>query len=112
MGPLLPLSRSKAPGIRPHSHGELRASFPGQETRIRASEKSPRGPVRCMSVTNHYGGEEVTHMLQAESPAEAQRWMEVFWQHFYDMSEWRRGSSRGALGPSSGKKNGPPWTQP
>ncbi|XP_039189782.1 rhotekin isoform X1 [Crotalus tigris] len=60
-----------------------------KETRIRASEKSPRGPVRCMSVTNHYGGEEVTHMLQAESPAEAQRWMEVFWQHFYDMSQWK-----------------------
>lgn len=40
-----------------------------------------------MAVTNRYGGEEVTHTLLAESRAEAQRWMEAFWQHFYDMSE-------------------------
>ncbi|KAM3831508.1 rhotekin isoform 4-T6 [Vipera latastei] len=74
------------------AEGQEEAAFTiaiNKETRIRASEKSPRGPVRCMSVTNHYGGEEVTHMLQAESPAEAQRWMEVFWQHFYDMSQWK-----------------------
>ncbi|XP_063165757.1 rhotekin isoform X2 [Candoia aspera] len=60
-----------------------------KETRIRATEKSPQGPVRCMSVTNCYGGEEVTHTLQAESHAEAQRWMEAFWQHFYNMSQWK-----------------------
>ncbi|XP_058048424.1 rhotekin isoform X5 [Ahaetulla prasina] len=83
------INKPKTHGIWPHSHGERWASFPGQETRIRASEKSPRCPVRCMSVTNHFGGEEVTHTLQAESPAEAQRWMEVFWQHFYDMSQWK-----------------------
>lgn len=40
-----------------------------------------------MAVTNRYGGEEVTHTLVAESRTEAQRWMEAFWQHFYDMSE-------------------------
>lgn len=39
-----------------------------------------------MSVTNRYGAEEVTHTLLAESRAETQRWMEAFWQHFYDMS--------------------------
>ncbi|XP_034281968.1 rhotekin isoform X5 [Pantherophis guttatus] len=74
------------------AEGQEEAAFTiaiNKETRIRASEKSPRGPVRCMSVTNHYGGEEVTHTLQAESPVEAQRWMEVFWQHFYDMSQWK-----------------------
>lgn len=50
-----------------------------------------------MAITNRYGGEEVTHTLLAESRAEAQRWMEAFWQHFYDMSE--RGG--GAAGPPS-----------
>ncbi|KAM6441132.1 rhotekin isoform 5-T6 [Liasis olivaceus] len=60
-----------------------------KETRIRATEKSPEGPIHCMSVTNRYGGEEVTHALQAESRAEARRWMEAFWQHFYDMSQWK-----------------------
>ncbi|EOA92899.1 Rhotekin [Anas platyrhynchos] len=39
-----------------------------------------------MSVTNRYGAEEVTHTLLAESRAETQRWMEAFWQHFYDMT--------------------------
>ncbi|XP_021238259.1 rhotekin-like [Numida meleagris] len=43
-----------------------------------------------MSVTNRYGAEEVTHTLLAESRAETQRWMEAFWQHFYDMSQWKQ----------------------
>ncbi|XP_042322871.1 rhotekin isoform X4 [Sceloporus undulatus] len=60
-----------------------------KETRIRATEKDPKSRLHCMSVTNRYGGEEVTHTLLAESRAETQRWMEAFWQHFYDMSQWK-----------------------
>lgn len=52
-----------------------------------------------MAVTNRLGGEEVTHTLVAESRAEAQRWMEAFWQHFYDMSERRRSPPRGTPDP-------------
>lgn len=52
-----------------------------------------------MAVTNRYGGEEVTHTLLAESRAEAQRWMEAFWQHFYDMSERGRGRRSGTPQP-------------
>ncbi|PKU46785.1 rhotekin isoform x2 [Limosa lapponica baueri] len=62
-----------------------------KETRIRAAEREGRGQPHGMAVTNRYGGEEVTHTLLAESRAEAQRWMEAFWQHFYDMSEHGRG---------------------
>ncbi|XP_062991544.1 rhotekin isoform X2 [Elgaria multicarinata webbii] len=60
-----------------------------KETRIRATEKDPKNRLHSMSVTNRYGGEEVTHTLLAESRAETQRWMEAFWQHFYDMSQWK-----------------------
>ncbi|XP_061439736.1 rhotekin isoform X2 [Rhineura floridana] len=58
-------------------------------TRIRATEKDPKNRLHSMSVTNRYGGEEVTHTLLPESRAETQRWMEAFWQHFYDMSQWK-----------------------
>ncbi|KAM6345788.1 rhotekin [Podargus strigoides] len=61
-----------------------------KETRIRSSEREGRGPPHGVAVTNRYGGEEVTHTLVAESRAEAQRWMEAFWQHFYDMSQWKQ----------------------
>lgn len=53
-----------------------------------------------MTVTNRYGAEEVTHTLLAESRAETQRWMEAFWQHFYDMSAWGRGSTAPPAAPS------------
>ncbi|XP_030419817.1 rhotekin-like isoform X2 [Gopherus evgoodei] len=61
-----------------------------KETRIRATEKDPRNKLQSMSVTNRYGGEEVTHTLLAESRADTQRWMEAFWQHFYDLSQWKQ----------------------
>ncbi|XP_037754446.1 rhotekin isoform X5 [Chelonia mydas] len=60
-----------------------------KETRIRAAEKDPRNKLQSMSVTNRYGGEEVTHTLLAESRADTQRWMEAFWQHFYDLTQWK-----------------------
>ncbi|KAM6429720.1 rhotekin [Rhynochetos jubatus] len=61
-----------------------------KDTRIRATERGGRGGPHGMAVTNRLGGEEVTHTLVAESRAEAQRWLEAFWQHFYDMSQWKQ----------------------
>ncbi|XP_065692896.2 rhotekin isoform X2 [Patagioenas fasciata] len=61
-----------------------------KETCIRATEREGRGQPHGVAVTNRYGGEEVTHTLVAESQAEAQRWLEAFWQHFYDMSQWKQ----------------------
>lgn len=58
-----------------------------QETRIRASEKDPQSKVQQICISNQYGGEEVTHILTAESREDTHRWMEAFWQHFYDMSK-------------------------
>ncbi|XP_065606336.1 rhotekin isoform X2 [Cyrtonyx montezumae] len=61
-----------------------------KETRIRATEQEERGKLHSISVTNRYGAEEVTHTLLGESRADTQRWMEAFWQHFYDMSQWKQ----------------------
>ncbi|XP_077157512.1 rhotekin isoform X2 [Paroedura picta] len=60
-----------------------------KETRIRAAEKDLQNQLPSMLVSNRYGVEEVTHTLLAENRAEMQRWMEAFWQHFYDMSQWK-----------------------
>ena len=58
-----------------------------QETRIRASEKDSQSKAQSVCITNQYGGEEVTHTLTTDSREDTHRWMEAFWQHFYDMSE-------------------------
>ncbi|XP_041760458.1 rhotekin isoform X6 [Coregonus clupeaformis] len=61
-----------------------------KETRIRASEKDPHIKAQSICISNQYGGEEVTHTLSADSREETQRWMEAFWQQFYDMSQWKQ----------------------
>uniref|UniRef100_A0A3P9KEX7 Rhotekin n=1 Tax=Oryzias latipes TaxID=8090 RepID=A0A3P9KEX7_ORYLA len=61
-----------------------------KETRIRASEKDPHSKAQNICISNQYGGEEVTHTLTTESREDTHRWMEAFWQHFYDMSQWRQ----------------------
>uniref|UniRef100_A0A087XPI9 Rhotekin a n=1 Tax=Poecilia formosa TaxID=48698 RepID=A0A087XPI9_POEFO len=61
-----------------------------KETRIRASEKDPHGKGQNISISNRYGGEEVTHTLNTESREDTHSWMEAFWQHFYDMSQWKQ----------------------
>ncbi|KAJ8006184.1 hypothetical protein DPEC_G00125600 [Dallia pectoralis] len=61
-----------------------------KETRIRASEKDSDNKAQSISICNLYGGEEVTHTLSADSRQETHRWMEAFWQQFYDMSQWKQ----------------------
>ncbi|NXK42415.1 RTKN protein, partial [Piprites chloris] len=71
-----------------------------KDTRVRA-EPGGRGQPPVVAVTNRLGGEEVTHALVAESAAEAQRWLEAFEQHLYDLAPTPRcsnGGSRGVLG--------------
>ncbi|XP_044536027.1 rhotekin isoform X2 [Gracilinanus agilis] len=62
-----------------------------KETRVRAGEKdqSLGGPL-TLSISNRYGGDEVTHTLQMESRGALQRWMEALWQLFFDMSQWKQ----------------------
>ncbi|XP_055056043.1 rhotekin isoform X1 [Misgurnus anguillicaudatus] len=61
-----------------------------KETRIRAAEKDPHSKTQNICITNQYGGEEVMHTLGADNREDTQRWMEAFWQQFYDMSQWRQ----------------------
>ncbi|KAJ8380543.1 hypothetical protein SKAU_G00013210 [Synaphobranchus kaupii] len=61
-----------------------------KETRIRAAEKDPHSKAQSISISNQYGGEDVTHTVSADSKEDTQRWMEAFWQQFYDMSQWKQ----------------------
>ncbi|XP_030638452.1 rhotekin isoform X2 [Chanos chanos] len=61
-----------------------------KETRIRASERDPHSKAQSICISNRYGGEEVTHTLAADTREDTQRWMEAFWQQFYDMSQWKQ----------------------
>ncbi|XP_029019278.1 rhotekin isoform X3 [Betta splendens] len=61
-----------------------------KETRIRASEKDPHSKAQNICISNQYGGEEVTHTLTTDGREDTHRWMEAFWQHFYDMSQWKQ----------------------
>ncbi|XP_063257387.1 LOW QUALITY PROTEIN: rhotekin [Prinia subflava] len=61
-----------------------------KDTRVRAAEPGGRGQPPGVAVTNRLGGEEVTHVLVAESAAEAQRWLEAFGQHLHDLAQWKQ----------------------
>lgn len=64
--------------------------FVNKETRIRCSDREGQNQVQSLSITNRYGSEEVTHHARAEGREELRLWMEAFWQHFYDMSQWKQ----------------------
>nr|XP_057926618.1 rhotekin isoform X7 [Doryrhamphus excisus] len=61
-----------------------------KETRIRVTEKDAQGKAQNVCISNQYGGEEVTHTLTTDNREQTHRWMEAFWQHFYDMSQWKQ----------------------
>ncbi|XP_052030041.1 rhotekin isoform X3 [Apodemus sylvaticus] len=61
-----------------------------KETKVRAGEleQAPEWPF-TLSISNLYGGEEVTNTLRVESREALQSWMEALWQLFFDMSQWK-----------------------
>ncbi|XP_029465600.1 rhotekin-2 [Rhinatrema bivittatum] len=60
-----------------------------KETRIRAVEKDSKKRTNSFSVINPFAGEAVTQIFAADNREELQKWMEAFWQHFYDISQWK-----------------------
>uniref|UniRef100_A0A8C3SFB2 Rhotekin-2 n=1 Tax=Chelydra serpentina TaxID=8475 RepID=A0A8C3SFB2_CHESE len=60
-----------------------------KETRIRAVDKSTKKRINNFSVINAVDGEAVTQLFAADSREELHKWMEAFWQHFYDLSQWK-----------------------
>eukprot|EP00079_Xenopus_tropicalis_P027307 XP_012821549.1 PREDICTED: rhotekin-2 isoform X1 [Xenopus tropicalis] len=60
-----------------------------KETRIRAVGKDSKTRTNSFSVINVVSGEAVTKVFSADCKEELQKWMEAFWQHFYDLSQWK-----------------------
>uniref|UniRef100_H0VXB6 Rhotekin-2 n=1 Tax=Cavia porcellus TaxID=10141 RepID=H0VXB6_CAVPO len=61
-----------------------------KETRIRAMEKDAKKKIHNFSVINPLAGQAVTHVFAVDSRADLQNWMEAFWQHFFDLSQWKQ----------------------
>ncbi|XP_051058888.1 rhotekin isoform X3 [Phodopus roborovskii] len=61
-----------------------------KETRVRAGEleQAPEWPF-TLSISNRYGGDEVTNTLRVESRDALHYWMEALWQLFFDMTQWK-----------------------
>uniref|UniRef100_A0A667ZDK5 Rhotekin b n=1 Tax=Myripristis murdjan TaxID=586833 RepID=A0A667ZDK5_9TELE len=53
--------------------------------------KVKREPLQAQSIhiSTQCLGEDATYTLTTHTPDDTQRWMEAFWQHFYDMSQWK-----------------------
>uniref|UniRef100_A0A663N2U2 Rhotekin-2 n=1 Tax=Athene cunicularia TaxID=194338 RepID=A0A663N2U2_ATHCN len=60
-----------------------------KETRIRAVDKDSKRRTNNFSVINPVSGEAVTQLFATDSRDELHKWMEAFWQHFYDLSQWK-----------------------
>uniref|UniRef100_A0A670ITH4 Rhotekin 2 n=1 Tax=Podarcis muralis TaxID=64176 RepID=A0A670ITH4_PODMU len=60
-----------------------------KETRIRAVDKDTPINSNNFSVINPEAGETVTQIFAVESREDLYNWMEAFWQHFYDFSQWK-----------------------
>nr|XP_008112966.1 PREDICTED: rhotekin-2 isoform X1 [Anolis carolinensis] len=61
-----------------------------KETRIRAVDKDTQKRNNNFSVINPEAGKAVTQIFAVESREDLYKWMEAFWQHFYDFSQWKQ----------------------
>ncbi|KAM4852467.1 rhotekin-2 isoform 2-T3 [Thomomys bottae] len=60
-----------------------------KETRIRAMDKDAKKRIHNFSVINPVAGQSITHIFSVDSKEDLQKWMEAFWQHFFDLSQWK-----------------------
>uniref|UniRef100_A0A667YTX4 Rhotekin b n=1 Tax=Myripristis murdjan TaxID=586833 RepID=A0A667YTX4_9TELE len=58
------------------------------DTLICLSEREPL-QAQSIHISTQCLGEDATYTLTTHTPDDTQRWMEAFWQHFYDMSQWK-----------------------
>lgn len=54
---------------------------------MRATERDPALHTHSITITNQSGGETI-YTIVTHTSEDAHNWMEAFWQHFYDMSEY------------------------
>ncbi|XP_059803349.1 rhotekin-2 isoform X1 [Hypanus sabinus] len=60
-----------------------------KETRIRTLGKDSQRKTHSFSIINPYSGETSSRVFAVDSEADLQQWMEAFWQHLCDMSQWK-----------------------
>ncbi|NXC89268.1 RTKN2 protein, partial [Cercotrichas coryphoeus] len=60
-----------------------------KETRIRAVDRDSKRSTNNFSVINPVSGEGLTQHFATDSRDELHKSMEAFWQHFYDLSQWK-----------------------
>ncbi|KAL2769685.1 rhotekin-2 isoform 1, partial [Daubentonia madagascariensis] len=60
-----------------------------KETRIRAMDKDSKKRIHNFTVINPVSGEAITQIFAVDNREDIQKWMEAFWQHFFDLSQWK-----------------------
>ncbi|XP_058613813.1 rhotekin 2b isoform X1 [Onychostoma macrolepis] len=60
-----------------------------KDTRVRATERDPALHTHTIAITNQ-SGIETTYTIVTHTSEDTHNWMEAFWQHFYDMSQWKQ----------------------
>ncbi|XP_012382212.1 rhotekin-2 [Dasypus novemcinctus] len=60
-----------------------------KETRIRTVDKDAKKRIHTFSIINPFAGQAVTQIFAADTNEDLQKWMEAFWQHFFDLSQWK-----------------------
>ncbi|XP_017711000.1 PREDICTED: rhotekin-2 isoform X1 [Rhinopithecus bieti] len=60
-----------------------------KETRIRAMDKDAKKRTHNFSVINPVPGQALTQIFAVDNREDLQQWMEAFWQHFFDLSQWK-----------------------
>ncbi|XP_051536792.1 rhotekin-like isoform X2 [Myxocyprinus asiaticus] len=60
-----------------------------KDARVRATDRDPA--LNTQSITIIYqSADETTYTLLMQTSQDTHSWMEAFWQHFYDMSQWKQ----------------------
>ncbi|OXB64923.1 hypothetical protein ASZ78_013826 [Callipepla squamata] len=60
-----------------------------KETQIRSVDEDSERRTNNFTVINPVPGEAATQLFATDSGEELHKWMEAFWQHFYDLSQWK-----------------------
>ncbi|XP_076981317.1 rhotekin-2 isoform X2 [Tamandua tetradactyla] len=60
-----------------------------KETRIRAVDKDAKKRIHTFSIINPFAGQAITQIFTADNREDLQKWLEAFWQHFFDHSQWK-----------------------
>lgn len=50
-------------------------------------DKDAKKKIHNFSVINPVAGQSVTHIFAVDNREDLQKWMEAFWQHFFDLSK-------------------------